>query len=235
MISPIVAICKYWVNLTLATFFLQLFHSYYWKSHQVIKLGSGGGSWFIPSHLVKKNSVCYSLGVGEDISFDLDIIAQIGCKVYAFDPTPRSRKYLESLGKLPKQFNFTPVGIWTENKRLKFFAPQNKKYVSHSVVNLFSTKDYFIAPCFTIPHMMKKSKHKKIDLLKIDVEGAEFAILQSLLQTSIRPAAICVEIDQPIRLPRILAFFEIMHDAGYRLIKQDHWNFTYLHEKKLSI
>jgi len=34
-------------------------------------------------------AVVYSLGIGEDISFDLALIEKYGARVHAFDPTPK--------------------------------------------------------------------------------------------------------------------------------------------------
>ena len=40
------------------------------------------------------NSVVYSLGVGDTIDFDLDLIQRFGVTVYAFDPTPYAKDWV---------------------------------------------------------------------------------------------------------------------------------------------
>lgn len=39
-----------------------------------MRLGSKYGGWIVPATLVRPDSVCYCVGVGEDISFDLALI-----------------------------------------------------------------------------------------------------------------------------------------------------------------
>ena len=40
----------------------------------------------IPVGLLDPGSVVYSVGVGDNISFDLDLIARVGCAVHGIDP-----------------------------------------------------------------------------------------------------------------------------------------------------
>ena len=49
------------------------------------------------------------------------------------------------------RFHFMPVGLWSEDTVLRFFAPRDPAHVSHSVVNLQRTEDYFEAPVRSIP------------------------------------------------------------------------------------
>src|SRR5579863_6634477 len=38
------------------------------------KLGVGAGGWFVPTRLIQEGWIVYSGGVGEDITFDLELI-----------------------------------------------------------------------------------------------------------------------------------------------------------------
>ena len=52
--------------------------------------GEYGGYVMCPLGLTDR-SVVYSLGVGEDIAFDLELIDRLSATVHAFDRTPRPR------------------------------------------------------------------------------------------------------------------------------------------------
>lgn len=52
----------------------------------VERIGSEYGGWVVPRGSVSRSSICYCVGVGEDVSFDLGLISQFGCAVHAFDP-----------------------------------------------------------------------------------------------------------------------------------------------------
>ena len=60
------------------------------RLRKVERIGSDYGGCLVPRDFLTANSVCYCVGVGEDITFDLGLIDRFGCEVYAFDPTPRS-------------------------------------------------------------------------------------------------------------------------------------------------
>src|SRR2546422_4337553 len=73
-------------------------------------LGNPGASWCVAHTALRKDSVVYSLGVGTDISFDLELIARTGVVVHAFDPTPRSVEWIRNQ-HLPIEFVFHEVGV----------------------------------------------------------------------------------------------------------------------------
>lgn len=53
------------------------------------RLGSTYGGWHVVPDGISPESVVYSFGIGEDISFDTAFIATYGTTVHAFDPTPK--------------------------------------------------------------------------------------------------------------------------------------------------
>ena len=55
----------------------------------LIHIGTDYGGWIIPGTLLNASSICYAVGCGQDVSFDLGLIQRYGCDVHAFDPTPR--------------------------------------------------------------------------------------------------------------------------------------------------
>jgi len=54
----------------------------------------GYGGWAIPCDSLTTDSVVVDIGLGEDISFSEQLIAQYGCHVNGFDPTPKSINYI---------------------------------------------------------------------------------------------------------------------------------------------
>jgi hypothetical protein len=55
------------------------------------------------------------------------------------------------------------------------------------------SEDFIDAPAFTINTMMQKLGHSHVDMLKIDVEGAEYLILDGLKTTTKLPKQLLVE------------------------------------------
>ncbi|MFZ1721295.1 MAG: FkbM family methyltransferase [Microgenomates group bacterium] len=193
------------------------------------KHGESGADWWIPKNSLTRKSIVYSAGVGTNISFDVSLINTYGLKVFAYDPTPKAVSYVEDTvhGKIPN-FVFIPVGLWNSNTFQKFFVPQNTSDTSHSIVNLQKTNEFFVAQCVTLKTIMKLLKHTNLDLLKIDIEGAEFTVLKSMLNDGIIPKVLCVEFDQPASLLKIINMTKIILDHNYTLVKKDFFNFTFL-------
>jgi FkbM family methyltransferase len=192
------------------------------------RLGSDYGGWTVPISLITREWICYCGGVGEDITFDLQLIRRTGCRVIAFDPTPRAAAHVAAVASEESRFRFLAIGLWSNDAELRFFAPRDQRHVSHSIVNLQGTSDYFVARCRPISALMRELGHSRIDLLKLDIEGAQHEVLRSMLRDNIRPLVVCVEFDQPDALIRMYRTYRRLKNASYRLVVRDGWNFTFL-------
>ena len=62
------------------------------------KLGTNYGGWFIPKDIkLDENSIIYSGGVGEDMSFDLILNDKFKCNIILIDPTNKAIKHFEEV------------------------------------------------------------------------------------------------------------------------------------------
>lgn len=152
-----------------------------------------GGFYIVPAGL-DKNSIVYSFGIGEDVSFDLDVINNIGCQVFAYDPTPRSIEWV-SHQDLTDNFHFQPCGISNEDGESVFYLPKNKSHVSGSLSLTDNTdeKEKISVPIFRLKTLMEKNGHDHINVLKMDIEGAEYDVLQDIIHSGIHVEQILVE------------------------------------------
>jgi FkbM family methyltransferase len=192
-------------------------------------LGTGDGAWPISLDLLPSRSVCYCVGVGLNASFDL-ALASRDYEVHSFDPTPKAKDYASRENLAEKGVHFHPLGLWNEQKVLRFYAPSNPLYPNYSVVDLHGTAECIEAQCETLEHIMAKFAHRKIALLKLDVEGSWPSILEHLLTSAIRPGQLCVEFDSPTSLAKILRMIRLLKDAGYTVAWFQRENFLFVHE-----
>ena len=100
------------------------------------RLGSGYGGYVVPIDLIGKGWICYSGGLGEDISFELELAARCRCHIYGFDPVPKSIAYVSATADGNDRFTLFPVGLWSTDSTVELFVPANGDHVSHSIVNL---------------------------------------------------------------------------------------------------
>ncbi len=197
------------------------------------KIGSDYGGFLVPGGMIDENWIIYSAGVGEDITFDLGLINQFGCNVFAFDPTPRAINYVRENEAVDDQFHFLPLALWNCATTLKFYAPANPNHVSHSIVNMQATAQFFRAKCDSLQGLMKHNGHKRIHLLKLNIEGAEYEVLDDLLKNSIGVRVLCVAFDQPMPIWRTHQMVNRLLAADYALVGIDGWKFTFVSKGNL--
>jgi FkbM family methyltransferase len=214
------------------------------------KIGTDYGGWVIPENLLGASSVCYLAGAGEDLSFDTGIAEKYGCNVFIFDPTPKAIRHFETLKKnvasgIPTPVNnssslfysiskekfsllhFYDYGIWDKEGVLKFFAPKNPEHASYSILNLQQTENYLEARVDRLSNIMKKLGHSSVDLLKLDIEGAEYGVLQSIVEDRPDIKMICVEYDEAMFpldrhfLKRIKGSLLSLIKCGYLIVNAD--------------
>jgi FkbM family methyltransferase len=158
-------------------------------------LGSSYGGWMLEADGLDENSIAYCAGVGEDIDFDIALIDLIGCQVYAFDPTPIAVRWIEAKAT-PPQFSFFPVGFAAEDGEVEFQVPPIDGYHSFSLTVAADAAITGTIKCrvATIPSLMEEYGHTQIDLLKMDIEGFEYSVLDHLLDYSkVRPKHLLLE------------------------------------------
>jgi FkbM family methyltransferase len=165
----------------------------YLKKKKNIKwFGNSYGGFYVDTTNLNKNSVVYSFGIGEDVSFDEDIIKKTQAYVYGFGPTPRSISWIQK--RKINNFDFSDYGIGIENKTFKMFLPKNKNHVSGSIIKSKHLGDDFVEiKLKTLDSIMKKKNHSKLDLLKLDIEGSEYEVLEYILEKNIKISQIVVE------------------------------------------
>ena len=182
-----------------------------------------GGWWFAP-HGLTGESVVYSFGVGEDIEFDLSIIEKYGVEVHAFDPTPSSIQMLNAR-ILPQQFAFHPWAVAAGDGSLTLY-PQFRKNGTKSdvmytiVAEAETIADAIEVPAYSLSTIREKLGHDRIDLIKMDIEGAEYEVLEGLLASPIKPAQLLVEFHHRfcgIGIEKTAGVIERLRAARYRI------------------
>ncbi len=196
-------------------------------------IGTEYGGWVVPVSLIHVNSICYCVGCGLDISLDLGLIDQTDCHVYGFDPTPQSIEYVKRVAGQNPRYHFYEIGLWDKEDTLKFFVPKHPEHVSHSLVNLQKTEDHISVKVNRLSNIMAELGHHRIDLLKIDIEGAEYKVIQSILEDNLDIAVICLEYDECFNpldnqyRERIRESLNNLLNNGYSLVYvQENGNYT---------
>jgi len=205
------------------------------KRSDLARLGTAYGGWVVPLDSLSSVSVCYCVGCGEDISFDLGLIERLGCDVFAFDPTPEAVAYVSRVASGNDHYRFSALGLWDKDEVLRFYVPSNPDHVSHSLLNLQKTEAFIEVPVDRLSHIMQRNGHPRIDLLKLDVEGAEYKVIDSLVEDRLDIGVICVEYDELHHAldgayrARVAASIRKLLAFGYALVSVDgKANYTFI-------
>lgn len=185
------------------------------------RLGTSYGGWSVLPGRLSKDSVVYGVGVGQDASWDLAMIERFGCEVHAFDPTPRSVRWVASRS-WPAGWRFHPWGLAAFDGEAEFVMPNADPEWSSYVMNApagGTAYEKVRVPVKRLETVMRELGHGRIDVLKMDIEGAEYDVIDDLLKGSIRPGQLLVEFHYWQDLPaveRMRRSVEGLHRAGYR-------------------
>ncbi len=183
--------------------------------------GNNYGGFYVHKEKLGKHSIIYSFGVGEDISFDEELIKEFRCKVFAFDPTPKSITWVNNREN-PKEFNFFPYGIDDRTGVVEFLLPKNDNYVSGSVINQKNVDEgkKVSASMKCLTDIVQELGHRKVDVLKMDIEGSEYKVLDSILAAPVEIDQILIEIHErffPDGKERTKKMVETLKSNGYEL------------------
>ncbi len=224
------------------------------------RLGTKYGGWIIPINVkLNEKSIVYSGGVGEDISFDIKLVSKYNCNIYLIDPTQRAIRHFDEYKYYISNFNYRfkgdiqkdyyaeirhekhninkmkylNIGLYNKKAKLKFYKQKNEKYVSQSLISGMFSDKYDMVEVDSIKNIMKHNNHTYIDLLKLDIEGAENIVLEQMLDDNIYPKYLCVEFDLLLKKKdhdnttnRII---QRLLKNNYKIIINDKYNITFEH------
>ena len=157
------------------------------------RFGIGYDAWDLSVEDLNQNSVVYSFGVGENISFDIEINQRFGLAVYAFDPTPSSIDWIRRQ-RLPEWFIFHAYGIADHDGWALFHPPDNPQHVSYSMLcHPLSNNEAVKLPVKRLESIMTDLGHTRLDVLKLDIEGAEYGVIADMAKSAIRPLQLLIE------------------------------------------
>lgn len=149
----------------------------------------------MPKSTIEKNDVCYCVGCGEDITFDLELINQFGCVVHGVDPTPGSIEYVNREVEGNPKYIFHEYAVWVKKGEMRFYLPRNENHVSHSLSDARQSEKYITVNTLRLSDLFKTNSHEKVKLLKLDIEGAESKVLHTLFEDHLSIEILCVEFD----------------------------------------
>ncbi len=222
------------------------------------KLGTNYGGWYVPINMnLNEKSIVYSGGVGEDMSFDLLLQCKYNCHILLIDPTNKAIKHFNEVKQYYRnkqvftggiqndyysciqwlhpnfdKLKYINMGLWKKREELKFYKQSNENYVSQSLVENMFGQNYDVVPVDNIKNIMEQQCHSHIDLLKLDIEGAEIEVVNQMLDDKIYPTYVLIEFDLLLKnkdtgntTKQLIE--RMITRENYKILKDDQLNITF--------
>lgn len=161
------------------------------SARNLLPLGTGDGTWCLCPDSLDETSVVYSFGVGRDVSFDRALIERFGAEVHAFDPTPLSVQWIQRQ-VMPPQFHFHAYGLAGYDGTALFSLPETH-VVSFTMLDLARGRMTVPGSVHRLPTILELLGHKRVHVVKLDIEGAEYSVIPDLIACSTRIDQLLIE------------------------------------------
>jgi FkbM family methyltransferase len=154
------------------------------------RLGDAYGGWTIcvPAGYSLNGSLVYSVGIGRNIAWDEAMIAKYGTVHHGFDPTPTAIDFFRKRPP-PSGFVFHKYGLGVVDGKVNVKLPvgNNDSYTSLKYGALAKPGTVTAIDVLKLDSMLAMLGHKEIEILKADIEGAEFDVISDWASRKYRP------------------------------------------------
>ena len=181
------------------------------------KVGIGYEGYFVDLDMIPENSTIIDAGVGEDISFSEGLYELKHVDVIAVDPTLKSYNFMKS--KNLSYVTFLNKAIHKNSgEKVKLYRNNNPKWVSDSVYpsHYAVGKNYYESETISVVDL--KSLYPNVSLIKLDIEGAEYDMVEQCLGIP----QICVEFHSFVMGNKTkeedIRIIGVFQNNGYKLI-----------------
>jgi FkbM family methyltransferase len=147
-------------------------------------LGSPYGGWMIATTPLRDASLPVVL------SFDEEMISTYRARVFGFDPTPASLRWLAARG-VPEGMRVEPIGIAAFDGEQAFAMPAGEARGNFSSKQRSDTT--VVCQVRRYATILAMLGLRRVDVLKLDIEGAEYDVIDDLLTSAVLPTQLLVE------------------------------------------
>ena len=186
----------------------------------------GDQAWVISPPRLPEKPLVYSLGLSENLSFDLGMIQQYGAKVHGFDPTIESQRFIAK-SHLPTDFHYHSLAVAGHDGQLDLYERMGKGGRKKGAC-------FLRASCKKVSTLVQELGHSRLDILKVDVEGSEYSILEDVCLRGIHASQIAVEFHhrfEEVGLSATIRSHKMLLRHGYQLAYISDWAEEFLYIK----
>lgn len=196
-------------------------------------------SWGIDKSALSDNPTAIIAGLSDAISFEEKLLKLTDINIIALDPTPATAQFAQSLAdNYPERFRFFINALGTADGEKDFFASKNSQgetdYI-YATPDAGDCLEKYAVSVRSVESLMKQHNIDVLDLLKIDIEGEEYAVLEDLMRNNVKINQIAVEYHYRFYkngIRKTLDTHQMLLGNGYRIALRTPWceEFLYIRE-----
>jgi FkbM family methyltransferase len=186
----------------------------------IVELGSAYGGWKIPEGAVGERAICYCIGAGGDITFDLELIRRYGAIVRAVDPVQAYGAAAVEAAAGEPRFTFREAAVAVQDGPIRMQVHHEPVSHSLSAAGLYDTDRWMQVDGRTIPSLMREFGDDHIDLLKLDVEGSEYELMPTLDLVALGVTVFAIQLHHTGTVRDATHLIERLERQGFRLVAQ---------------
>ena len=187
-------------------------------------------NWIIVPALIGQGTRVLSGGAGRDISFEKELAERYGAKVAIFDPSPTGQSTFQRQLGGSLDIKAYPIGLSGISGIVKFALPIDPSEGSFRISKDQDTQ-HASFDCCSLSDACRLADFSEIDLLKIDIEGFEYEVLENMMADEIRPAQIAVEFHHffpGISIVKTIKLVASLYRYNYKLIYKRRHDYLFL-------
>jgi FkbM family methyltransferase len=152
------------------------------------RLGTKYGGWWLFTPAVTEQPLLIDCGLGRDISFPEAFLRRFGGRVLGLDPNPAAIEYCGE--RCPPGMKLYPHALWFEaGQTLTFHLPRPPEHLPRGADgvsgSLLSSHSYAGSASISVrttsfAEVLGYADRRECDVLKLDIEGAEYEVLEAL-------------------------------------------------------
>jgi len=157
-----------------------------------VRLGPRYGGWWVNRRLIRPDPLLIDCGLGRDISFDAAFLSRFGGTVIGIDPNPASLAWCRE--HCPPGMHIHDRAFWsTSGATMTFHLPRPAErlprgadgvsgslHASHAYVEGGTAREVTTT---SLDEVLAATGRADCDVLKLDIEGAEFEVLGELARS----------------------------------------------------
>ncbi len=191
--------------------------------------------WQIYGDTLNSESIIISGGVGREIATELELVDNFGCHIDLFDPSPTGISTMKLAENQRSNIEYFPMGLSGKSGAVRFSEPVNSDEGSFTVSREGGDLEF---DCTSISDFANSRGYSLIDLVKMDIEGFEYEVIEDLLKNAPPVNQLCIEFhhfEAHISWRETARALKLMGEAGFQVVSKTGSDYTLIHPRRLGL